>query len=162
MSIMTTAPESLEQAFVQHRMDVYRFLLRRTHDHHDAEDLTQQVFADATSALSRVAPPRSMRGWLYAVAERRLVDELRRRERVARLVDLLAAEPPVTSGEPAQRLDDAIAQLPDRQRQVVVMRIVEGRTHREIARVLGCNEAACKMRLSRALSRLRDELAIAS
>jgi DNA-directed RNA polymerase specialized sigma24 family protein len=42
------------------------------------------------------------------------------------------------------------------------MRIVEGRTHREIARVLGCNEAACKMRLSRALSRLRDELAIAS
>jgi DNA-directed RNA polymerase specialized sigma24 family protein len=42
------------------------------------------------------------------------------------------------------------------------MRIVEGRTYREIAQVLGCNEAACKMRLSRALRRLRDELDAAS
>jgi DNA-directed RNA polymerase specialized sigma24 family protein len=38
------------------------------------------------------------------------------------------------------------------------MRVVEERPYREIARELGCNEAACKMRLSRALQRLRNEL----
>jgi DNA-directed RNA polymerase specialized sigma24 family protein len=42
------------------------------------------------------------------------------------------------------------------------MRIVEGRSYREIARELGCNEAACKMRLSRALRRLREDLRAAS
>jgi len=143
-------------------MDIYRFLLRRTRDHHEAEELTQQVFAEAASALSRGGPPRSMRGWLFAVAERRLVDELRRRQRVSKLVELLAAEPPATHGDARLTLQNAVARLPDRQQQLVVMRIVEGRTYREIAHVLDCNEAACRMRLSRALSRLRDELAIAS
>jgi RNA polymerase sigma-70 factor (ECF subfamily) len=160
--MVTTDRKTIEQAFIHHRMGVYRFLLRRTRDHHEAEELTQQVFAEAASALSRAGAPRSMRGWLYAVAERRLVDELRRRERVAKLLQLLAAEPPATSGEAIPTLEDAVARLPDGQQQIVVMRIVEGRTYREIARVLECNEAACKMRLSRALSRLRDELAIAS
>jgi DNA-directed RNA polymerase specialized sigma24 family protein len=43
-----------------------------------------------------------------------------------------------------------------------VMRIVEGRSYAEIAHALGSNEAACKMRLSRALRRLRNELVITS
>jgi RNA polymerase sigma-70 factor (ECF subfamily) len=159
---MTTGVETAEQAFVLHRTDIYRFLLRRTHNHHEAEELTQQVFVDATSALARAGPPRSMRGWLYAVAERRLADEWRRRARLTQLVDLLAAASPVTSGDPTHTLADAVAHLPDRQRRVVVMRIVEGRTYQEIARVLGCNEAACKMRLSRALRRLRNDFDIAS
>jgi RNA polymerase sigma factor (sigma-70 family) len=162
LSMLTTDRRTIEQAFIRHRIDVYRFLLRRTRDHYEAEELTQQVFAEAASALSRGGPPRSMRGWLFAVAERRFVDELRRRERVAKLVELIAAEPPLTHGEATPTLENAVARLPDQQQQLVVMRIVEGRTYREIALVLECNEAACRMRLSRALSRLRDELAIAS
>jgi RNA polymerase sigma-70 factor (ECF subfamily) len=158
----TTDARAVEQAFVRYRLDVYRFLLRRTRDHYDAEELTQQVFADAASTMARAGAPRSMRPWLYAVAERRLVDELRRRERDAKIAPLLADEPAVTSGEAPQAVEEAIAQLPDAQRHVVVMRVVEGRTYREIARVLGCNEAACKMRVSRALRRLRNELGIAS
>jgi RNA polymerase sigma-70 factor, ECF subfamily len=158
----TTEARAVEQAFVRYRLDLYRFLLRRTRDHHDAEELTQQVFADAASTVSRTGPPRSMRGWLYAVAERRLVDERRRRERDARIVPLLAVEPAVTSGQTPQTVEDAVAQLPEPQRQVVVMRVVEGRAYRDIARVLDCNEAACKMRLSRALCRLRNELGVAS
>ena len=163
MSVSTTEARTIEQAFVRYRLDVYRFLLRRTRDHHDAEELTQQVFADAASTVSRAGPPRAMRGWLYAVAERRLVDELRRRERDARIVPLLLAQPTVTSsGHAADTVESAVAQLPAAQRQIVVMRVVEGRSYREIARVLDCNEAACKMRMSRALRRLRNELGIAS
>jgi RNA polymerase sigma-70 factor (ECF subfamily) len=160
LSVSTT--DAIEQAFMRYRLDVYRFLLRRTHDHHAAEELTQQVFADAASTVSRAGPPTVMRGWLYAIAERRLVDELRRRERDARIVPLLLAEPAVTSGHAAHTVEDAVARLPEEQRRIVVMRVVEGRSYREIARLLDCNEAACKMRLSRALRRLRNELGIAS
>ena len=162
MSVKTTDTKTIEEAFLRYRMDVYRFLLRRTRDHHDAEELTQQVFADAATALSRASPPRSMQAWLYAVAERRLVDELRRRERFARVAELLVAEPTVSSGDTAHALEDALGRLPPAQRRLVVMRIVEGRSYREIAGVLDSNEAACKMRLSRALRRLRNELVIAS
>jgi RNA polymerase sigma-70 factor (ECF subfamily) len=159
---LTTLTSTLEQAFVRYRMDVYRFLLRRTRNHCDAEELTQQVFADATSALSRSDPPRSMRAWLYAVAERRLIDELRRRKRAATLAGLVTPDPGYTGADTMQALEDAVDRLPDLQRRVLVMRIVEGLTYREIAQALDCNEAACKMRLSRALRRLRDELDVAS
>jgi RNA polymerase sigma-70 factor (ECF subfamily) len=159
---LTTDKKTLEQAFVRYRMDVYRFLLRRTRNHCDAEELTQQVFADATSALSRSDPPRSMRGWLYAVAERRLIDEVRRRKRAATFVHEATPELGDTGEDTMEALEDAVDRLPDLQRRVVVMRVVEGRTYREIAQALDCNEAACKMRLSRALRQLRDELEVGS
>jgi RNA polymerase sigma-70 factor (ECF subfamily) len=152
---MTT--EVVEEAFVRYSADLYRFLLRRTGRHSDAEELTQQVFADAASAISSADPPRSMRGWLYTVAERRLVDEVRRRKRAEEIVDALARERAVDDEAPDE-LEDAVDRLPTLQRRIVVMRIVEGRSYQEIALELGCNEAACKMRLSRALQRLRDDL----
>jgi len=72
-----------EQAFRQHYGQVYRFLRRKTGSHHEAEELVQRVFADAAAALSKKNPPESLLAWLYAVAERRFVDELRRRGKVA-------------------------------------------------------------------------------
>jgi RNA polymerase sigma-70 factor, ECF subfamily len=151
----------VEDAFVRYRHDLYRFLLRRTGSHTDAEELTQQVFADAASSISSADPPRSMRGWLYTVAERRLADELRRRTRAAEIARVLAAERP-PGGEAPERVEEAVARLPLLQRRLVFMRVVEERPYREIARELGCNEAACKMRLVRALQRLRNELLAAS
>jgi len=160
LSTMTTA--SAEDAYVRYREDVYRFLLRRTGNHYDAEELAQQVFADATAALARAGAPRSMRAWLFAVAERRLVDELRRRARAARTAGMLAPRADDVAAEPLGAVEAALHRLPRSQRRIVAMRILEGRTYRDIARELGCNEAACKMRLSRALQRLRDDLALAS
>lgn len=156
---MTT--DVVEDAFVRYSGDVYRFLLRRTGNHSDAEELTQQVFADAASTISHADPPRSMRGWLYTVAERRLVDELRRRKRAAELAWLLGPER-IAHDDAPDELEEAVDRLPLSQRRIVVMRIVEGRPYSEIARELGCNEAACKMRLSRALRRLREDLRAAS
>ena len=152
----------VEDAYIRHRGDVYGFLLRRTGSHSEADELTQQVFADATAALTRGEPPRSMRAWLFAVAERRFVDELRRRRRAAEVTAALV--PPSEHGEVETlgAVEDALRALPPEQRRLVVMRIVEDRSFGEIARELGCNESACKMRLSRALRRLRNDLRVAS
>jgi RNA polymerase sigma-70 factor (ECF subfamily) len=116
----------VEDAFARYRGDLYRFLLRRTGNHTDAEELTQQVFADAASSFASADPPRSMRGWLYTVAERRLVDELRRRTRAAEVARVLAAERP-PGGETPERVEEAVARLPLLQRRLVFMRIVEER-----------------------------------
>jgi RNA polymerase sigma-70 factor (ECF subfamily) len=157
---MTTHADevSVEQAYVRYRTEIYRFLLRRTRDHHEAEDLTQEAFADAAATLSRSTAPTSMRGWLFAVAERRAVDEHRRRKRAARVVGTLLDLPDAAGDDEAADVEAALRKLPQAQRRIVVLRIVEGRTYGDIARALGCNEAACRMRLSRALRRLRNEL----
>jgi RNA polymerase sigma factor (sigma-70 family) len=151
-----------EDAYIRYRDNVYGFLLRRTGSPLDADELTQQVFADATSAFSRGEPPRSMLAWLLAVAERRRIDELRRRRRAA---EVAASLVPLRD-EHAMDLPgiamDALRALTPSQRRIVVLRFVADRPFREIAREVGCNEAACKMRLARALHRLRNELRVAS
>jgi len=149
--------------FRQHRAQVYRFLLRKTGNHHDAEELTQRVFVDAASALAaEQGPPDSLLAWLYAVAERRFIDEVRRRVVARRGIALLPrAEEAADRTYPreiAQALEAAIKRLPDDQRVVVVMKVLEGRRFAEIAATLGTTEAACKMRLSRAIAKIKRDL----
>src|SRR4029078_5695446 len=78
----STEMHPAEDAYRRYRTRIYRYLLGRTGSHHDAEDLTQRVFVDALTALSSAdTTPESVLHWLYAVAQRRLVDEYRRRGR---------------------------------------------------------------------------------
>lgn len=152
-----------EQAFRRHYGQVYRFLRRKTGSHHEAEELAERVFADAAAALSSSNPPDSLLAWLFAVAERRFVDELRRRKKVA---EHLAAqslharervEPFYGSGV-ADALRRAIGALPADQRRVVVMKVFEEKPFRDIAVELGTTEAACKMRFSRAIRQVTEQL----
>lgn len=152
-----------DTAFRRHSGQVYRFLLRRTGDHHDAEELTQRVFAEAAEALPRLEqPPSSLLGWLYTVAQRRFIDELRDRSRRARHMEQFprrAQEEPFGYGfGVAEALQRAIEHLPPEQRKIVVMHLFEQRSFAAIARSLGSTEPACKMRFSRGLRKVRDEL----
>lgn len=151
-----------EQAYRRHGGRIYRYLLHRTGNHHDAEELTQQVFADAAAALSAPHPPDSVLSWLYTVAERRLVDELRRRKRFTEFSSSAPRAPEAADAvygrAVARSLRDAIAALPPDQREVVVLKVLEGRRFADIAARLGVSEAACKMRMSRAARALRAAL----
>jgi RNA polymerase sigma-70 factor (ECF subfamily) len=149
--------ELAERAFRRHYRQVYGFVRRRSSNDAHAEDITADVFADAAAALHRFQPGATpVLAWLYTVARRRLADEARRRSRV---VPLAAVDQAVEYGpDVGAALRRAIAALPEAQRAVVVLKLIEGRSFREIAVRLGVTEAACKMRLSRALERLRTEL----
>jgi len=157
-------PEAaVEHAFRAYRGHVYRFLLRKTGDPHEAEELTQRVFVDMATALSREAPsPDSLLSWLYAIAERRYVDDVRRRiaaRRALRLLRRSEEAPDLTySQQIAEALREAVGRLPEGQRRVVVLKVLEGRPFAEIAAKLGITEAACKMRLSRAIAQIKEEL----
>jgi RNA polymerase sigma-70 factor (ECF subfamily) len=148
-----------DQAFRRHYAQIYRYVRRRTRNHHSAEELTQQVFADAAASLRADGPP--VLAWLYTVARRRLIDLARRRSREP-LALTTCAEPvqPEPAYEPAivEVLVEALRLLPHPQRRVVVEKVFEGRTFAEIAARLGINEDAARMRFSRGLARLRTEL----
>jgi Sigma-70 region 2 len=68
-----------EYAFRHHHAQIYRYLRRKTGDHDQAEELTQEVFADAAITLSRMdCRPASVLALLYTIAQRRFADEVRR------------------------------------------------------------------------------------
>jgi RNA polymerase sigma-70 factor (ECF subfamily) len=154
-----------EAAPSRHYPEVYRYVRRRSQSREDAEDVTQTVFAQATAGLERStagSPPAL--AWLYTVARRRLIDEHRRRYATeARVIPLDEArlehrEPEDYGIAIAQALAHGIASLPAEQREVVVLKVVEGRRFAEIAARLGVSEEACRTRLSRALRSLRTRL----
>jgi RNA polymerase sigma factor (sigma-70 family) len=151
---MTSVTGGAEAAFRRHYGDVYRYLRRRTRNHHEAEELTQRVFADAAASLDGAETPLA---WLYSVARRRFADEARRAGRTVELGDLPAAEL-VHGPATARALRVALAQLPDAERTVIVAKLLEGRPFAEIARRTNATEAACKMRFLRGLRTLRTLL----
>jgi RNA polymerase sigma-70 factor, ECF subfamily len=143
---------------------VYRFVRRRASSREEAEDLTQEVFEAAISALGQArleaqAPPLA---WLYTVARRRLIDRFRAPTHARTVLDpdeLSAADDERSYGPSiVDALVEGLRSLDEAQRRVVVMKVFEGRTFAEIAAEVGASEEACRMRLSRGLANLRRQL----
>jgi RNA polymerase sigma-70 factor, ECF subfamily len=150
-------------AFRRHHAQIHRYLTRKTGDPDRAEDLVQEVFLDATVALSVEGfSPSSMPAWLHTIAKRRFIDEARRR-RVS--LDGSASEG-MLDELPAFDVDrddrraviDAIALLEPAEREIIAMRLLRGWSFRDIAVALQVSEAAAKMRFQRVLAVLRTDL----
>lgn len=148
-----------ERAFRRHYGQVYRYLRRRTRDHERAEDLAQQVFAEAVVGLRESGSAEL--AWLYTVAKRRFSDELRR-DAVARRIgalEMVSVEQSREYGsEVAAGLRRALERLPEGQRQVVVLKLLRGLPFAEIATQVDVSVEAAKMRFLRALETVREEL----
>jgi RNA polymerase sigma-70 factor (ECF subfamily) len=140
---------------------VFRYVRRRTRSHAEAEDLTQEVFADAAAALARRATltEEQSLAWLYTVARRRLADEARRATRRLNPVDApldLAPTPESEYGNAvAQGITRALRELPEAQRKVVLLKLFDGLSFAEIGRRVGITEAAAKMRCVRGLEQMQ-------
>ncbi len=151
--------EVAERAFRRHYGDVYRYLRRRTGDHHRAEELAQQVFADAVTSLRETESPSL--AWLYTVAQRRFADEVRRDSagrRIGALTPVVGTPKAEYGADVATALRVAIERLPEGQRQVLVLKLLRGARFAEIGAALEVSPEAAKMRFVRALVALREEL----
>ncbi len=155
----------------RHLPAVVRFLLRETGDREATADLTAEVFAAVYLHARRFRPrdAGSAFPWIQGIARNKL-RESRRRGRVEdRARRRLAFEPEVLDDDDLARVDELadsagegvlslVDQLPARQREAVRSRVLEGREYGEIARELNCSELVARQRVSRGLSRLRDQL----
>jgi len=164
-------PKALRQLLEAAAGPAWRFSRGFCRDPHDAEDLVQDVLVTLLRTLSRFRGDSSLSTWTYTVARRACA---RRRQRVRRFEshDPAAAaalerraDPAATPPQQLERrelaaaLESAIASLPEVQKQVLVMRDVEGLSAAEAAAVLGIGERAVKSRLHRARVALRVLLA---
>ena len=122
-----------------------------------ARDAVAEAFSRAYERWPRVASMDSPNGWVYRVA----LNELRRRMRRRALESrLLRRErlPPISPADIDPELWDAVAALPLRQREAIVLRYVGDLTERDVASVLGISEGAASAALVAARRRLADQL----
>ena len=131
-------------------------------NHEDAEDAVQEAFLHAYRALDRFRPDQAFGAWLHRIVANAALDLTRRRKvREADELPETVASPfrdPAESDDLRKRLRDALAELPPRQRAVIVLHDVEGYKHAEIGKMLGIPEGTARSDLHYARARLRDSL----
>ena len=163
---------AFERFVTRHEASVYRYLRALADDAADAEDALQEAFVAAWRAASSFRGT-DARAWLLAIARNRLRRMHRRRAGAPSDSDLVPLErlgaeagwgAPEDPGaelerrEARERVERALGRLSAPDREVLLLRDVEGLTGEEAADVLGISLAALKSRLHRARLRLAAEL----
>ena len=155
-----------------HGRDVWRMILSRSRDAHEAEDAYQDYWlrlpqravnfrAQGTEA------ERSARAWLLRVAYTQAIDQLRRRRAQPLVLDVAhaAAEEP-TMDDPAEqshlmeRVHAALEELPESYRRPLVLHVVGGLSYDELAEDLRCTVNHARVKVHRGLKRLRELLGV--
>lgn len=166
----TKPPAGLDEAsfdalFKESLGDVHGYVFSLLGDRAGAEDVTALAFERLFRARGRVEPARGgARALLFTIARNAALDELRRRRsgRAASeaAAGLLAAQPgtPTIEGDLVRResVRRALAALPLRDREIVLLKFHGQLTNAELARTLGITESNAGTRLSRALAKLRE------
>lgn len=156
------AEEAFRELVERHARMVYGTALRILGDPASAEEVSQAVFVLLARKAPTIRPSTVLAGWLYRTARFVSLEALRSERRRKERHDMLAEMN--DSGDPvwlriAPSLEDAMARLGNADRDAVVLRFFENKTFAEVARTMGTTEPAAKMRVSRALERLRAALA---
>jgi RNA polymerase sigma-70 factor (ECF subfamily) len=158
------AERTLQGLYERHSDRIFGFCRRRLRSHPEAEDAMQTTFLQAFRALQRGVVPVSEEAWLFKIAENVCLSAHRSNGRRSEreLADGTAAidfAPARESGADALvGLDEALAAIPPRQREVFVLRELRGLSYREIAASLGLSVTAVEMLVFRARRNLARAL----
>jgi RNA polymerase sigma-70 factor, ECF subfamily len=156
---------AFERLYRENERKVFGLCFRMSSDPALAEELTQEVFVRAWRKLSSFRGESAFSSWLYPLTVNVALSERRsRRRRDARIVATedpasLERAPRSPAPEAGFDLEKAMAALPPGARAVFVLHDVEGRTHEEIAKLLGLAPGTSKAQLHRARRLLREALA---
>jgi RNA polymerase sigma-70 factor (ECF subfamily) len=155
-------PRALTLVHNRYYSDIYRYLLFKTGDDHAADDLSSEVFMRLLTTLRSGRPPKSLRAWLFGVANHLAADHFRQqaRRRQSDLPEDLAdtandLDVEVMHGLTMATVRQALAQLTDEQQQVLALRFGEGRSIIETALMLDKSETAVKQLQFRAIAAMR-------
>jgi RNA polymerase sigma-70 factor, ECF subfamily len=165
-------PSAFQSLVERHRSMVYRVAYQFAGNHHDAEDIAQEVFIKVYRSLDRFRHDAQLSSWMYRIVMNACIDHRRRHapagaapfgeEAEQKMLNTPAGLPDpedrAYAGELGQVLESEIGRLPKGQRIVFVMRHHQGMKLCEIANALGLAEGTVKRQLHAAVHRLRQVL----
>jgi len=156
----------IEQLFALHHGEIYAYIYRMVRDADVAADFAQDTFIKAYKAQDSLEDRAKARAWLYQIAHRIVLDEMRRR-RIVRFLpwtgESRGAAPSAEHLAMEMRLSGplarALARIPERQRAALLLAEVNDLTGLELADTLGVSHVAARALLTRARESLRVALA---
>lgn len=160
------SPIKFEEVYERYAEKIYTFIYYKTYHKESAEDLTGTTFMKALDKWDSYRPGKGkVSSWLYAIARNCVIDHFRKQKKTMDIQDIwdLAGEEDVLldahNREQMKAVYEVMKTLPIEQRDILIMRIWQDISYKEIARILGKSEGACKMTFSRTISRLKKDLA---
>jgi RNA polymerase sigma factor (sigma-70 family) len=140
-----------------HGRDIHRFLVA-TVGRSDADDCYQETWLAAMRAYPRLRSAENLRGWIFTVAHRKALDQLRRRAKGA-IPTAEVPERPSSTEDGQPEVWERVRELPPKQRAAIALRFIADATHAEIAAAMRTSEEAARRNVHEGLKRLRTELA---
>lgn len=158
--------DAFERLYARHKTTMFNYLLRAAGQRELAEELLQELFLRVFDGRARYEARRPFRVWLYTLARNLLRDRWRRLGRRPQWDDAAvevcdeAANPEARCSEQEQvdRLRAAILSLSPALREVLILSRYHGLAFAEIAAIVDCSEGVARVRLFRAVERLRKIL----
>jgi len=156
-----------EEIVARYRRKVFHIAYKFTGKHDEAEDLSQEIFLKVFKSLDKFNRDADFSTWLSSVARNYCIDHYRamRREKEVVVEDLVAMDlAPAASGNPHRALEDrdrrsflrrGLELLPDKLKEAVILRDLQGLSYQEMADRLHLPEGTVKSRINRG----REELA---
>ena len=155
---------AFEVLYQRHNDALYRYLLRLCHHRDSAEDIFQDVWGKIIKSRQNYRPTAKFSTFLYRVARNCFIDHIRRNKRHSHTVDIEPDNQPDPGDQPEalaerrmarRRLDAALTELPEEQRDVFLLHEEAGLNLDQIASVTGANRETAKCRLRYAVKKLR-------
>ncbi len=148
---------------------IHDFIYYRVHHRETAQDLTSETFLKAVRNIGGFDPGKgSISAWLYRIARNTVIDHYRTRHAELEIDDawdLASGSDAGADIDALMKIDSVrseMKKLKSEQREVVIMRVWQELSYKEIAAILGKSEANCKMIFSRSLKQLRAGLPLAA
>jgi RNA polymerase sigma-70 factor (ECF subfamily) len=156
----------VETLFAKHHGEIYAYLIRMLRDSDLAADLAQDAFVKAYKNYDTLQKHENARAWLYQIAHRVALDELRRRKIIRMVPWTGEARGAAPSAERLAMdlrlsgpLERALAKIPERQRAALLLAELHDLTGLELAAAMGVSHVAARAILTRARESLRRALA---
>lgn len=161
--------EAFDELYIRHIKGIFGFVFYRVMDRMTAEDVTSQTFMKALEYMHTYNPNKGVFStWLYRIARNTLYDHFRTTrptENIDDVWDLEADENPfldASSSLDARHVHDALNTLPKDKRDLIIMRLWEGLSYKEIADRIGKSEDSCKMTFSRTIHDMRSHMTLSA
>jgi RNA polymerase sigma-70 factor (ECF subfamily) len=150
--------------FDRYQTPLYQFFRRNGLDAAASEDLVQEVFFRVMRFRSTYRAGASLKAWLYQIARNTRIDFLRRAVRETSVEDHFGdtftteagVDSALEAGDQARVLRAALARLPERKREVLLLSRFQGLKYKEIADLMGCDVNTIKVRIHRSVQELRE------
>jgi RNA polymerase sigma-70 factor (ECF subfamily) len=156
----------VEVLFTNHHREIFAYLVRMLRDPELAADLTQDAFVKAYKNYDTLEKSENARAWLYQIAHRVALDDIRRRKIIKMVPWSGEARGAAPSAERialdlqlSGPLERALASIPERQRAALLLAEIHDLTGLELAAAMGVSHVAARAILTRARESLRRALA---